>query len=112
MHFVSGGVSAAAWDHSCGRQKLQPGRRHSEGAWRGDHPAIRSPVGWDSVLDSAVGPGNMASSRLPNRPTTPEPETDATRAYREHLNSEGSPSEAVASGYRWTPGTEVLNKAA
>lgn len=26
-------------------------------------------------------------------------------AYRAHINSEGSPSEAVASGYRWNPGT-------
>jgi hypothetical protein len=39
-------------------------------------------------------------------------ESEATRRYREHMNSEGSPSETVASNYRWTPGTEVLNKAA
>jgi hypothetical protein len=34
-------------------------------------------------------------------------ESEATTAYRKHLNSQGSPSEAVAAGYRWTPGTEV-----
>ncbi|HJS24018.1 MAG TPA: hypothetical protein VJ751_06665, partial [Pyrinomonadaceae bacterium] len=28
-------------------------------------------------------------------------------AYREHMNSEGSPSEIVAAGYTWTPGTEL-----
>ncbi len=28
-------------------------------------------------------------------------------AYREQLNSEGSPSEIVAAGYTWTPGTEL-----
>ena len=28
-------------------------------------------------------------------------------AYREQLNSEGSPSEIVAAGYQWTPGTEL-----
>jgi hypothetical protein len=36
-------------------------------------------------------------------------ESDATEAYRAYLNSEGSPSEAVAGGYRWTPGTELVD---
>jgi hypothetical protein len=31
-------------------------------------------------------------------------------AYREQMNSEGSPSEIVAAGYNWTPGTELLEK--
>ncbi len=31
--------------------------------------------------------------------------------YRDALNSEGSPSETVAAGYVWTPGTEVAKKA-
>lgn len=30
--------------------------------------------------------------------------------YREHLNSEGSPSEAVSTGYQWTPGTELARR--
>ncbi|HKG47857.1 MAG TPA: hypothetical protein VKB02_14070 [Pyrinomonadaceae bacterium] len=30
--------------------------------------------------------------------------------YREQLNSEGSPSEIVAAGYTWTPGTELTEK--
>ena len=30
--------------------------------------------------------------------------------YRRHINSEGSPSQAVAAGYQWAPGTE-LNRA-
>jgi rubrerythrin len=34
-------------------------------------------------------------------------ETEQTRAYRDHLNSEGSPSDAVAAGYIWIPGTEL-----
>ncbi|HEU4765939.1 MAG TPA: hypothetical protein VFS77_01155, partial [Pyrinomonadaceae bacterium] len=29
-------------------------------------------------------------------------------AYREQLNSEGCPSEIVAAGYTWTPGTELV----
>jgi hypothetical protein len=31
-------------------------------------------------------------------------------AYREQMNSEGSPSEIVAAGYTWTPGTELLEE--
>lgn len=31
-------------------------------------------------------------------------------AYREQMNSEGSPSEIIAAGYTWTPGTELVQK--
>ncbi|HZN01695.1 MAG TPA: hypothetical protein VFB70_19975 [Pyrinomonadaceae bacterium] len=31
-------------------------------------------------------------------------------AYREQMNSEGSPSETIAAGYTWTPGTELVQK--
>jgi rubrerythrin len=31
-------------------------------------------------------------------------------AYRHHMNSEGSPSQIVAAGYRWAPGTELTLK--
>jgi rubrerythrin len=34
----------------------------------------------------------------------------ASRDYREQLNSQGSPSQAVAAGYRWAPGTELAGK--
>jgi len=37
----------------------------------------------------------------------PEEEGQASRDYRAHLNSSGSPSEAVAEGYAWKPGTEL-----
>ncbi|MEG3191214.1 hypothetical protein [Lysobacter sp. D1-1-M9] len=33
-------------------------------------------------------------------------ESAASNAYRDHMNSEGSPTETVAAGYRWIPGTE------
>jgi hypothetical protein len=42
------------------------------------------------------------------------PEDDeavSSLAYRNHMNSQGSPSQAVSSNYQWTPGTE-LNRAA
>lgn len=37
-------------------------------------------------------------------------ESKASLAYREHMNSEGSPTEIVAAGYRWLPGTELTRK--
>ena len=38
-------------------------------------------------------------------------ESEATIAYRKQMNSEGSPSENIAEGYVWSPGTELLRKA-
>lgn len=35
------------------------------------------------------------------------PDSSPSNAYRDHLNSEGSPSEKAAAGYVWTPGTEL-----
>jgi hypothetical protein len=40
-----------------------------------------------------------------------EQESEATRAYREQMSSEGSPSETVAAGYVWRPGTEQTDPA-
>src|SRR5687767_15320207 len=37
-------------------------------------------------------------------------EAPASIAYREQLNAEGSPSEIVAAGYVWTPGTELVER--
>ena len=34
-------------------------------------------------------------------------EPERSLAYREQMNSEGSPSQTVAAGYRWMPGTEL-----
>jgi hypothetical protein len=36
----------------------------------------------------------------------------ATREYRRRLNEKGSPSDAVAAGYRWAPGTELSREKA
>jgi rubrerythrin len=37
-------------------------------------------------------------------------ESEASLAYREQLNSRGSPSTIAAAGYRWSPGTELARK--
>lgn len=39
-----------------------------------------------------------------------EEESEASIAYRDHMNSAGSPSEIVAENYRWRPGTELALK--
>jgi hypothetical protein len=36
-------------------------------------------------------------------------EDETSVAYRRQLNSDGSPSAAVAAGYVWTPGTELVS---
>jgi rubrerythrin len=43
-------------------------------------------------------------------PFDQSPEQAASRDYRGMLNAEGSPSERVAAGYIWTPGTELVSK--
>ena len=39
-------------------------------------------------------------------------ESQASLDYRAYLNADGSPSEAIAAGYIWTPGTELNRKVA
>jgi hypothetical protein len=39
-------------------------------------------------------------------------EDQGSIAYRRQLNADGSPSEAVAAGYVWTPGTELVSHGA
>ena len=38
------------------------------------------------------------------------PETEATLAYRQRVNANGSPSDTVAVGYVWQPGTELASQ--
>lgn len=51
---------------------------------------------------TAVGPAFV--------PFDEEPQEGPSARQRSQLNSEGSPSEAVALGYVWTPGTELSRK--
>jgi hypothetical protein len=41
-------------------------------------------------------------------PKNQEPERSLS--YRRHINAEGSPSQTVAAGYQWVPGTELAEK--
>ena len=40
-----------------------------------------------------------------------EPSDSPSVAYRNHMNADGSPSETVAAGWIWHPGTELASHA-
>jgi hypothetical protein len=44
-------------------------------------------------------------------PSAKETVDSPSMSYRTHLNRDGSPSEIVAAGYHWRPGTELADKA-
>jgi hypothetical protein len=44
-------------------------------------------------------------------PSSQEAKDGPSARYRKQLNREGSPSEAVAAGYIWVPGTELVQRA-
>ncbi len=58
----------------------------------------------------------ILSTQVPLRANGPnfvplEQESELSLAYRERINRAGSPSERIAAGYRWMPGTEVTKYA-
>lgn len=57
------------------------------------------------VLGKEVGLRARGAQFMPK-----EQESDATLRYRAEVNADGSPSEAVSAGYRWSPGTELTRK--
>ncbi len=57
------------------------------------------------VLASEVGLRTDGARFVPR-----EQEGNATLTYRNKINADGSPSDAVASGYIWMPGTELHRK--
>ncbi len=44
-------------------------------------------------------------------PAAQEDKNGASARYRRQLNSQGSPSEIIAAGYLWVPGTELVTRA-
>ena len=94
---------------SCSRQIERPRRRR--GAARARCPSRSSTRATASScarrcareVDSARGRDGVRRPRRGDR--------RRSRAYREQLNSDGSPSETVAAGYMWQPGTELTDPA-
>jgi hypothetical protein len=48
--------------------------------------------------------------RAQGKQITEKGETAQSRAYRERMNSKGSPSEIISAGYKWKPGTELAQE--
>jgi hypothetical protein len=74
--------------------------------------SLPSPIQYESqrefvrkVLDKEVMLRASGSQFVP-----PEQESEASLAYREQIHADGVPSETVAVGYRWTPGTELVTR--
>ncbi len=55
-----------------------------------------------STLEQEVGLRANGTQIVP-----PEQDSRLSREYRDHMNSEGSPTNTVAQGYVWVPGTEL-----
>jgi hypothetical protein len=76
---------------------------------------LPAPIAYEShrefvreVLRREVGLTAMGATFVPMR----QERTDgASPMYRGHMNSEGSPSDQVAIGYSWAPGTELAKHA-
>ena len=64
----------------------------------------------DFVRTTLTAEVDLRADRTELVPSSREP-AESLR-YREHLNSEGSPSEIIAAEYRYTPGTELDRAAA
>jgi hypothetical protein len=60
------------------------------------------------VLNQEVDLRAMGTEFIDKSRETP---ASASVQYRKHMNSQGSPSEAVAAGYQWQPGTELAGAA-
>ena len=78
------------------------------------HGVLREPIEYRSqrafvrrVLRSEVGLGARDDVFVPR-----EQEHERTRQYRAHLNGIDSPSNIVAAGYAWHPGTELAARPA
>ena len=60
-----------------------------------------------TVLRNEVGLTAMGPAFVPFSQESPE---SPSVIYRSHMNSEGSPTNMVADGYVWSPGTELASK--
>jgi hypothetical protein len=79
--------------------EVLPGKLPEPIAYRSHREFVRSVLRKEVRL-SAKGPDLIERSE----------ESEATRRYRDLLNSEGSPSDSVAADYVWRPGTELASK--
>ena len=60
------------------------------------------------VLRKEVGLTAVGTEIVPRKNARGQ---EASERYRQYMNSQGSPTETVAAGYVWTPGTELMRRA-
>jgi hypothetical protein len=83
-------------------EELLPGTLPEPIAYRSHRDYVRQ-VLRDEVNLTARGPDFVPMDQVKSDEASPK--------YRERLNAQGSPSEIVAAGYTWKPGTELTAKA-
>jgi hypothetical protein len=84
-------------------EEVLPGRLPSPIQYTSQRAFVREVLAREVPL-RAMGPDFVNEAKLPaNSPT---------RAYIKQMNKDGSPTEAVAAGWIWTPGTELNGAAA
>jgi hypothetical protein len=75
---------------------------------------LPKPIAYEShrefVRETLRNEAHLTASGPHFVPFAQETRQDPSVVYRERLNSEGSPSQTVASGYVWSPGTELAQK--
>lgn len=76
---------------------------------------LPTPLNFDShrdyvreTLERQVGLRAVGTQFVPKEQ---EPQDGPSARYRQQMNSKGSPSEIVAAGYQWIPGTELIARA-
>lgn len=77
---------------------------------------LPAPIRYEShrkfVRDTLAHEADLRAVRTKIVPLAQEKNDSPSVKYRERLNAKGSPSEIVAAGYRWMPGTELAGMAA
>jgi rubrerythrin len=75
---------------------------------------IPSPISYESQREFVRSVLSREVDLRANGPNfvSRDQEPERSLRYREQMNSEGSPSQTVAAGYRWTPGTELARETA
>jgi hypothetical protein len=75
---------------------------------------LPKPIAYEShrefVRETLRNEAHLTASGPSFVPFAQETSQSPSAVYRDQLNSEGSPSQTVATGYVWAPGTELSQK--
>jgi hypothetical protein len=75
---------------------------------------LPAPIAYEShrqfIRDTLRNEVGLTASGTDFIPMSQEAPDSPSRQYRQHMNSQGSPSDRVAAGYVWSPGTELTRR--